>query len=195
MLIKNHFYPFLFIFLLVLVSNLPIILNPNILLERGNDLQQVFWPVFYYIKQQVLENYQLPLWNNLWFSGQPLLPDPQFSLFYPPHILFLLLPTSTAFIFSIILHIFTSGVGVFLTSKYGFKLSTITCLFTSALYVLSPHLAGYLEAGHFGLVATMAWIPFVLLSLIMLNRKADIRWSILLALCLAGIFYTHTLIF
>ncbi len=192
---RNYIFAFLFLFLLTLFINIPIILNNNLLLGRGNDLQEQFWPVFYFIKQQILINHQLPLWNSLWFSGLPLLPDPQFPLFYPPHIIFLILPTNEAFTVSIILHIFMGGIGAYLASKIGFKFSASTSLFIGSLYILSPRLAGYLEAGHFGLVATTAWIPFIILSLILLSRKPNIKWSIILAFGLAGTFYTHTLIF
>ena len=70
---------------------LPILVNPELLLERGNDLQEQFWPVFYFVKQHLLEGGSLPLWINLFFSGMPLLPDPQAPLFYLPNIIFLFL--------------------------------------------------------------------------------------------------------
>lgn len=165
------------------------------LLSRGNDLQEQFWPIFYFVKQQILENGTLPLWNNLFFSGTPLLPDPQSPLFYPPNTIFLLLPLGIGFIVSFLLHIILGGVGAYFAAKNGFGFSKSASLFSAALYIVSPQIAGRLEAGHFGLVNSFAWLPFALLATVKLARSPSFRWSVLLAVSLAGLFFTHTLIF
>ncbi len=183
------------IFLATLFFYIPVFINPPILLNRNNDLQEQFWPTFYFIKTHVAQNHVLPLWNNLSLSGTPLLPDPQFSLFYPFNLIFLLLPINLAFLIIFFLHSLTGGVGTYLASKHGFKLSNHTSLFLALSYIFLPKMAGYLEAGHYGLILSLAWQPFVILSVIMLLRKSSALWSILLAISLAGCFFTHTAIF
>ncbi|PJA42828.1 hypothetical protein CO176_01325, partial [Candidatus Woesebacteria bacterium CG_4_9_14_3_um_filter_39_10] len=116
-LAKNKYFPFLVIFLTVLFFYLPIFLKPNILLERENDLQGFFWPIIYFVKNQILTNHELPLWNNVFFGGTPLLPDPQSPLFYFPNIIFLILPIGIGFIASFFLHSVLAGVGMYITSK------------------------------------------------------------------------------
>lgn len=174
---------------------LPILANPNLVLERGNDLQEFFWPIYLFVKKQILENNTFPLWNNLFLSGTPLLPDPQAPLFYLPNIIFLLLPIGMGFIASMFLHTLVGGVGAYLVSRRGFGFSKNASFFSAALYILTSRTAAYLEAGHFGLVAATAWVPFALLAVVMLAKKPAASWSALLAISLAGLFYTHSLTF
>lgn len=171
---------------------LPALLNPGILLARGNDLQEQFWPVFYFIREKFLETHTLPFWNNLFLSGTPLLPDPQFSLFYPPNWLFILLPTDLAFIIWLILHTFLGGIFFFLLSRSVFRLSLSTSLVIAVLYITTPKLGGYLEAGHYGLVGTLTWLPLVILSCFKLTLSKKIKWALFLGISFAALFFLHT---
>lgn len=177
-----------------LFAYLPLIIHPQKLLSRGNDLEEVFWPVYYFIRQKFWETHSLPFWNNLFFSGTPLLPDPQFSLFYPPNWIFLL-PTDFAFFAWLILHSAIGGFGIYLVLTKVLKLSVFVSFVGSTLYILSPAIANFLEAGHYGLVGSYAWVPFLMLSSYYLATKPTINWIILGAFSLSGLFYTHTVIF
>lgn len=181
--------------LVVFIFYLPILTGVVNILERGNDLQEFFWPIFHFSKNQILENHTLPFWNNLIFSGSPLLPDPQSPLFYPPNIIFLFLSLGQGFIASFLLHTLLGGIGMYLCARQGFGFSKIASLFCASLYIVTPKLAGYLEAGHFGLVTSWAFLPFVILATLKLSKKPSFNWSILLGVGLAGIFYTHLLTF
>ena len=187
------------ILILILITSLfylPILLNPAILVARGNDLTEFFWPIFDFTKHTLITFHQLPFWNNLFFSGTPLLPDPQAPIFYLPNIIFLFFTSmDSGFVVSVFLHILASGVGMYLLSKHGFKFSKTVSLFCSFVYITSPKLSGYIEAGHFGLIASWAWLPFVFLSVLLLVRKQNLTRSLFLAVTLAGVFYTHVLIF
>ncbi|MDO8619136.1 MAG: hypothetical protein Q7R49_04320 [Candidatus Daviesbacteria bacterium] len=182
------------IFLTTLILYIPIIFNPALILNRSNDLQDPFWPVFYYIKKEVMHGV-LPFWNNLFLSGTPLLPDPQFSLFYPLNFLFILLPINTAFIVYFIIHSFLAGIGMYFVGLKALNFSKPTCIIMAILYISTPKLSGYLESGHMGLFATFTWFPFILLSLLMIFKKTDLKWSLLLGFSMAGVFYTHTVAF
>jgi len=187
--------PFVIIFLATLILFIPIFINPSLILNRGNDLEEFFWPIYYFVKNQILINHQFPLWNNLILSGTPLLPDPQSPLFYLPNIIFLLLPLNTAFIASIFIHILFAGTFFYLCARKGFKFSGFASLVGSLLYIFSPKLAGYLEAGHVGLIFSWTWIPLVILSVKMITEKPKINWSIVLGVSLALIFFLHTITF
>lgn len=168
----------------------------NILTNRGNDLTDFFFPIFYFVRENILKYHQIPLWNNLFFSGTPLLPDPQSPIFYLPNIIFLIIGNiKVGFVISIILHILASGIGMYLLSRNGFKFSKKTSLFCSLLYISEPKLSGYIEAGHFGLITSWAWLPFAFLSTILLARIPNIKRAIILSITLAGLFYTHILVF
>src|SRR3989344_7993068 len=141
---------YLLIFLTALAMCLPFLVFPSILLDRGNDLQEFFWPIISYTKFNLLTNGNLPLWYTRILSGTPLLPDPQAMLFYLPNIIFLLLPMGLAFIVSIVLHLTVGGIGAYKFAVESLKLKKESAVFAGLLYVTAPRLAAYIEAGHFG---------------------------------------------
>lgn len=187
--------PVSLLFVVSLLFYLPIFLNPDLLLARHNDLQEFFWPIFHYTKYHLLEGHGLPLWLNLIFSGTPLLPDPQSFLFYLPNIIFYLLPIPAAFIASLIFHTFWGSLGTYWVSKEGFKFPQSVSIFTALIFIFTPKLAGYLEAGHFGLAVSFAWIPFVILSLIKIAKTKSALWPIIFGISLAQIYFTHSVTF
>ncbi len=52
---------------------------------------------------------RLPLWNPYQFCGTPFLANSQSAVFYPPNLLFTLLPVKTAFGASVLLHLTLTG--------------------------------------------------------------------------------------
>lgn len=76
-----------------------------------------------------------------------------------------------------------------LSKNLGFKLTT--SLFATILYITTPKLFGYLEAGHVGLATSFAWLPFVFIGTLKLIKSPNFKSAIILALPLAAIFYTH----
>lgn len=173
----------------------PIILKPDLLFGRSNDLQEFFWPLYYFSKDQILNHYTFPLWNNLILSGYPLLSDPQSPLFYLPNLIFLILPLNPAFFLSFIFHISMGGIGIFLSAQKIFNFSFKTSLIASIMYISTPRLASFLEAGHAGQIYSFAWIPFVFLSTFQIFKTKRMFWWVLYILSLSSIFLTHTITF
>ena len=174
---------------------LPIIVNPQILLNRGNDLQEFYWPIFYFIKESILQNHTIPLWNNMFFSCTPLLSDPGALLFYPLNVIFLFLPIDGAFMVSLIFHTFLGGFGIYLTAKKGFGFSRITSVITAIFYITFPRTAGFIEAGHLVFIIMSAWLPFVLLATLKLVKSPNFFWSAILAVSLSGLFFSFSTVF
>lgn len=186
---------FLLFTLATLIFYLPILSNPQSILQRGNDLQEFYWPVIYYVKQQILENHTFPLWNTMFFSGSPLVSDPQSPLFYLPNLVFLILPMGTAFIVSFLLHTFFAGIGAYLAARYGFSLSSMASVFVGILYMVFPRTSGFLVEGHFGPFTFFTWLPYLILSVLKIIKKPTLAWSLLFATSLAGLFYSFPTMF
>src|SRR5258708_1204779 len=192
----KKYLPIFLVFIFTVIFYLPIFINPGIQVNRGNDLTEFFWPIFYFVRESISKYHQLPFWNNLFFSGTPLLPDPQSPIFYFPNIIFLFFRNiDTGFIVSIFSHIFLAGLGMHFLARNGFKFSIKTSLFCSFVYIASPKLSGFIEAGHYGLIASWTWLPFVFLATIRLTELRTLKKSILLSITLAAVFFTHILIF
>ena len=186
---------YFFLLSAILILYLPILSNPSIILNRGNDLEEQFWPVFYLINKIFWENHLIPLWNNLWFSGMPLLSDPQFSLFYPGNFVYYFFPTDVAIIIYLLIHSLLGGIGTYLASKLSLHLSKKASIFAGVLFIFLPKSSGFLEAGHIGLVGSLAWSPFILLGVLKLTQKPEIKWTVLLGIAYSGLFFTHTINF
>lgn len=191
----KKYVPYLIILFAAVIFYLPVFLKPNILLERENDLQGFFWPIIYFVKNQIITNHQIPLWNNVFFGGTPLLPDPQSPLFYLPNLIFLFLPIGLGFITSFFIHSLLGGIGIYLASKNGFGFSKTASVFAAIIYMISPKFAGYLEAGHFGLITAWAFFPFIIYSLVKLTKSSKLKWSLVLAVSFTGLFFSHLLTF
>lgn len=193
--IKSKIFPIVVILLGTFVFYTPIFIKPTLYINRGNDLQEFFWPIYFFVKDQIVNNHQIPFWNNMILSGTPLLPDPQAPFFYLPNIIFLFTSINFGFIFSIFIHTFFGGVGSYLAGRKVLNLNKLAAVFCAVLFVFSPKLAGYIEAGHFGLILSWGWLPWVFLSTAMIAKKPKAIWSVALAVSLAGLFYTHSTTF
>lgn len=178
-----------------LLVYLPIIVNPAFFLDKHNDLQEFFWPIYFIVKKSILEGNGLPLWNNLLLAGTPLLPDPQAPLFYIPNIIFLFLPLNLAFFVSSLLHTLAGSIGIYVVSLKKFKFSKEASIAAGIFYIFLIRTPAYIEAGHFGLILSTAWIPLVILSTINIVTKKIFTWSIILAISLSSIYFTHSTTF
>src|SRR5690606_37824349 len=73
----------------------------------GTPLFQ-FWPWHHLVKEALWAGH-LPLWSPLLGNSTPLLANLQTAVFYPPNLLYLLLPVAHALTLSVILHLSLAG--------------------------------------------------------------------------------------
>ena len=186
---------FILLLFTTLIAYLPVLINPLILLNRGNDLKEYYWPIFSFINTSIYKYREIPLWNNLYLSGNPLISDPESGIFYLPNIIFLILPIDPAFLISILFHAIFGGITMFLLARRGFNFTTLASIFTAAAYILWPRIAGYIEAGHFGFVTLSAWLPLAILSTLQLSKSPSFKWVVIFAISLTSIFFNNPFIF
>ena len=106
--------------------------------------------------------------------------------------IFLLLPIDTAFFITFISHSIFAGIFSFLMSRE-FKLTYTASIFIAALFITSPNLAAFLEAGHYGLIISFYWIPFLTFSIFKLIKTPKFLWAISLAFASSAIYFNHVL--
>ncbi|HXK30850.1 MAG TPA: hypothetical protein VJ646_21600, partial [Candidatus Binatia bacterium] len=148
-------------------------------------------PYFYPLRFGLYENFrsgELPLWNRHLAMGFPLLAAFQSGVFYPPHLLLLLLPFFSACRTLFVLHFLIAGVGTYRLCrewKYPAYLSLIgALLFTLGGTIVS--LTNLLN--HF---QSAVWLPWVILLwervLSRLSWARFLAFTVILTLqCLAG---------
>jgi hypothetical protein len=148
-------------------------------------------PYFYPLRFSLYEGFrsgELPLWNRHMAMGFPLLADFQSGIFYPPHLLFLLLSFFSACRTLFVLHFLIAGAGTYKLCrewKYPAYLSLIgALLFTLGGTIVS--LTNLLN--HF---QSAVWLPWVILLWERVLRR--LSWARFLAFtailtlqCLAG---------
>lgn len=180
------------ILIFTLISIFPIIVYPEFYLGRQNDLNNFFSPLIIYVKNALINYHQLPLWNMGIFSGTPLVTDPQAPIFYLPNILHLILPSKSAFLFLAFFHLYLGGLGIYFYLNKNLKLNSHSSYLGTAIYLFSPRLAAYFEAGHVGLIYSWAYLPWVLLFLGKIVNKKRFANTLGLSISMAALFFTHT---
>jgi hypothetical protein len=117
-----------------------------------------FYP-WHSLVNQALAGGQLPLWTDLLGGGAPLLANHQTALFYPPNLLFRLVPVERALGYSLVLHIAGAGLAAYYwggTLGLGRLGRTVTAL----SYALGGYVVGRTQ--FITMVAAYAWLPLLL---------------------------------
>ncbi|MEJ2148457.1 MAG: hypothetical protein P8Z40_03145 [Chloroflexota bacterium] len=146
----------------------------------GHDVRGLFYPWWLAARQAIFSG-RFPLWQTYQFSGYPFFANPQVALFYPPTWLAILLPPHIGISWYVAFHIWLMGVGMLLFvrslggSWLGAGLAALTFSF-------GGFVAARVSAGHIGLLATHAWIPWLLIATQWAIRRDDLWPAILTGL-------------
>jgi hypothetical protein len=110
-----------------------------------------------------LQSGHMPFWNPYILLGVPHLANPQAAIFYPPALLWSILPVVTASVWDQILHILWAGAGMFLLARFS-RLDRVASFVLTSAYALSPFLVYRVTAGIPTLVAALSWAPWLWLA-------------------------------
>lgn len=159
--------------------------SPNIL--ASYDLLTYFYPYQTYAAQQLREGH-LPLWNPYIFLGTPFLANIQAALFYPLSWPLLFLEAPQAVKASVVLHVFLSGLGMYLVARTTFRLSPWGALAAALPFMLGGYVSQ--RAGNPNQLQSIAWLPFLLIAVDRAVLRRSFEWlcagGLVLALQLLG---------
>jgi hypothetical protein len=117
----------------------------------------------------------IPLWNPYAFCGTPFVANLQSAVFYPPNLLFLLMPVGLGFTATVVLHCALAGIFMFgLLRTLG--LARGASLVGAVAFMFNGALVAWAEYPALGLWV-MVWLPLILLLL----ERAIARRSIVAA--------------
>lgn len=111
--------------------------------------------------RMALQHGELPLWDPWVGAGNPGLGDPQTATFYLPAMLLRFLPVVTAFNLGGILHLWVSGLGIYVL-LHDLGARRAPSLLSAISYMLS--IAPRIYAGHVILIYAAAWPAWILWS-------------------------------
>lgn len=124
---------------------------------------------------------QLPFLNASLNSGQPVLANPNNSVFYPGNLLYLILPFPVAWNLTLAGHVFWGGLGVYWLGRL------LGCRRFAALSggIVFAFGGPFLSCTtYYILLITASWLPWVCASSILAYRKAG-SWLVVSAVALA----------
>jgi len=130
-------------------------------------------------KAVALEAYrqgELPLWNPYQFGGAPLLADPQNSLLYPAHVLFLILPLHLALAVDQLLHVLLLAVGSYLLLRL--YCGRMPALAGALAFALSGQVFYKLNTGIYSIIQVIAWLPWLFYCLERFRLGGSRLWMV-----------------
>lgn len=105
----------------------------------------------------------LPLWNPGMFSGYPFLANFTSALFYPLHVIYLVLPLAAALNVEIALHSWLLGVFMYAWARNR-GLRRAAAFFSAVLALSSGVFVAHLRVGHLSMIDAWAWAPLIFLA-------------------------------
>ncbi len=158
-------------------------LAPDFLVPQNpmlDPVQQYYpWRAF---AVSALKDGIIPLWNPFSYCGQPFLANLQSALFYPPNLIFLLLPLAAAFTWGAVLHIFLAGLFCYGLLRQ-WRLSPLPALIGAAAFMFNGYIIGWLEYPAFGLWVII-WLPAILLCYEKSIAAGSWKWTTLAGLAI-----------
>lgn len=135
----------------------------------SGDTWQYYGPVISYMDHSIHHG-EFPLWNPLYFCGQPFAANPQSFLFYPPNLLRSLLTfdptpikTHTGIAVVVVLQLLLAGMSSFFLARRH-ALTYGAALLAAFAFVFSAPLVTR-ATGHWIFVNSVCWYPLTLLLL------------------------------
>lgn len=155
----------------------PVLFHPSLMAGNFGDLYAYHLPLRHLAASR-LQSGRMPFWNPYIFSGLPLLANPQSSLFYPPSLLFQILPAGYAFTLFYAFHLFWAASGMqLLLRRIGLDGAGACVLALS--FALSPFLIYRIPQGIPTHLAALSHVPWCWLA--MLSGKTALlaaAWSL-----------------
>jgi hypothetical protein len=158
---RNRWLPWLIITVVVVIWLAPITLLGK--MPIGGDVTSFFLPLMAYYRQALLDG-RVPLWNELWGFGFPMLAESQAGVFYPPHlVLFSRFETETAYSLNIVLHHLLSGWFAYLCGRafglrrWGATLTGLVFAGNGFFIIHFPHQWAYTSGAWLPLAVALAW--------------------------------------
>lgn len=122
------------------------------------DAYQYFLPI-HILVARIWRSGELPGWNPFVFSGSPLLALNQAAVFYPPNLLFVVLPPALANNLSVVASFVIAGTGAFALTHLLTK-DAVGAAVAGLIFSLSGFMFGHI--GHQSMIAAVAWLPWAL---------------------------------
>ena len=135
----------------------PLLFSSKIFAYR--DFHHYFYPTRLFAAS-CIRNGQIPLWNPYLYSGIPFLANLQSHIFYPPAVIYYLLPFDFGLKLFIVFHFALAGSFMYLLMRE-FRLSKTSSLVSAITYAFSGYLLSVVDM--LTSLTSAAWTPLIFL--------------------------------
>jgi hypothetical protein len=140
----------------------PGIFSPSMMLGNFGDIYTYHLPLRHLAASR-LQAGQMPFWNPYIFAGLPFLANPQAAVFYPPSVLFHVLPAGYSFTLHAAFHLALAALGMQLFLRRA-GLDAGWSFLLTASFALSPMLVYRIPQGIPTQLAVLSWVPWTWLA-------------------------------
>ena len=140
----------------------------------GSDFLVYFYPIKRFAYDYVSTNGSFPLWNPYLFSGTPFISNIQAAMFYPLGLLYYLIPTETAYLYSTVLHCIIGAIFMYMFMR-SLSASKPGAFLSGFIFIFNGYFMAHLYAGHLSFIQTYVWIPLIFLQLIRFTQSGCFR--------------------
>jgi len=151
--------------------NSQVILSHPIFLDLTHHIYA--WRLFGF---DLLRRGMIPLWNPYLFCGAPFVANWHSALFYPPNLIFLLIPVHIALNYSIAFHFFLTGALTYAFVRYLLR-DRFSALVSALTFIFSGPYLVQLFPGH--IFNPLPWFPLALLLAEMALRRRQMIYYLL----------------
>jgi hypothetical protein len=160
-----------------------LVVHPTqVLYSPHSDILAEHIPARHFLVRSWHETGELPLWCPCQFGGGPFVHDIQVAIFYPPHLVFFVLPedwVGVALSWLVVLHVLVAGLGMYAYARCQ-GLNEAGSLVAGIGYMFAGKWLLHLLGGGHYVVVGLAWLPLVLLFLERAIRRGsflDATWA------------------
>ena len=167
--------PIIFLVLMPAVFFAKIICSEETL--YGSDFLFYFYPIKRFVYDYVSTNGSFPLWNPYLFSGTPFIANIQASMFYPLGLLYYLIPTETAYLYTTVFHCVVGTVFMYMFMR-ALSVSKSGAFLSGFIFIFNGYFMAHLYAGHLSFIQTYVWIPLIFLFIVRFTQSGYFRHAV-----------------
>jgi hypothetical protein len=145
------------------------------------DLYSEFFPRHSFAAAALRQG-RIPLWDPHQIAGLPFLATFQAGVLYPPNLLYTILPIGTAMGILALLHVVLAGFFMFLLCRE-LRRSRAASWLAALTFMLGGSTLWAIF--HTNAINSVPWLPAALYCTSRLGREGNLRWALLLGLCMS----------
>jgi hypothetical protein len=176
--------PELFFLLLVAVVLVAVVYLTSPSMFSSTDFLRIHTFYKNYIKASIPAGHWLPLWNPYVNLGRPFLADPDSTMFYPPHLLYLVLEARWAWSILAMAHVWFGMVGVALWLR-AIGSGTRVSLALAAAFMLTAPIVETFQNGLIHYAIGLTYLPWIFLFSLRLQASPSVKTVATLAFLVA----------